>query len=122
MKELKVRRALAFLLAAAMAAGVLASCGGEAENSTGESSEAAGNSGAEVVDDGDYVELIWLSPGTAINEEDKSLTTAEAAKRTGIFVQRNYVPEEKWNVLMASGDMEADILEVPSVPRYECGV
>lgn len=60
----------------------------------------------------DYVELVWLNCGTAINEKDVSLVTAEAAKRTGIFVQYHCVPNEKFSVLMASGDMEADIISV----------
>ena len=106
MKNLKTRKVLAFCMAAAMMAGVLGSCGGDTESSApADGSETtAENSGGETSGDGDYVDLIWLS-------------SQELAKQTGIMVQHNYVPTEKWQVLMASGDMEADILEVPAVDR-----
>lgn len=119
MKNLKTRKVLAFCMAAAMMAGVLGSCGGDTESSApADGSETtAENSGGETSGDGDYVDLIWLSSGSAINEEDTSLVIQELAKQTGIMVQHNYVPTEKWQVLMASGDMEADILEVPAVDR-----
>ena len=132
MKNARTRKTLAFCIAAAMLGGALSACGGNNNNSSAggnsesssQSSTAQNSSDASTDDnggaaDGEYTQLIWLSSGTAINEEDKSLTTAEAAKRTGVFVQHNYVPEEKWNVLMASGNMEADILEVPSRSRQQ---
>lgn len=96
MKNLKTRKVLAFCMAAAMMAGVLGSCGGDTESSApADGSETtAENSGGETSGDGDYVDLIWLSSGSAINEEDTSLVIQELAKQTGIMVQHNYVPTE----------------------------
>lgn len=110
MANSKKSKALALCLAALMAAGTLTACGGDDAASTGGTE--GSTSGSETTAEGDsgVVTLTLLQVGSGLTEEDNSLVTKKVAENIGVNVQPMIVNEDRLNVMMASGDMEADLI------------
>lgn len=109
----KLQKIMAALLAIAMTFSFTA-CSPNAENNFSKtSSEGAKETVSKTPEgktDGEVTNLTLLTVGAGLTEEEDSLVMHEAAKKTGIFVQQTVVDEEKFSILMASGDMETDII------------
>lgn len=124
MLKLKFKQIASSILALSMIMSMTA-CGNKDEPTTNSStpstasktdtsSDAPADPNSRIPED-QWVKLEYLSPGTGIYEEDKSLVTREIAARTGVFVQQVTVPEDKYTVLMASGSFETDMVTIRNV-------
>lgn len=125
MKKGSYKKALCALMALMICIGATA-CGAQnAEtSSTDTSSNASDTSTPESGDaapsgDGEQVTLTFLTLGAGLPQEEQSLVVQEIAKKTGVFVQTNIVAEDKWNVLMASGDLGADIISPQTIHQQQ---
>lgn len=129
MRKVTGKKLTAVLLAAAMCMGT-AACGedgaGQGTGGTGAADGGAadgGSSGSEGTADaegqsGEYIYLTYLEPGgSGLYEEEQSLTIKKIAEETGIFVQGTNVTDDKYSVLMASRDLEADIVSVRTIDQ-----
>lgn len=110
MANSKTRKALAFCLAAMMAASTLTACGGNETASKDETGSTTSGSETASEGDGGVVTLTFLQVGSGLTEEDNSLVTKKVAENIGVNVQPMVVNEDRLNVMMASGDMEADLI------------
>jgi putative aldouronate transport system substrate-binding protein len=111
MKRTSVKKAFAISLAAAITLSMTA-CGSTKKEAT---QGTPANNGSP----GNYTKINYLAVGNGLFEEEKGTVIEEFAKKTGVFVQYNTVTDEKMGVLMASGNLDCDIIQIQGVYRQQ---
>lgn len=115
----KAQKTLALCLTMVLAAGTLTACGnssqgsgsnGESTDSSAVSAAESGKEGEDASNSNEVVTIQLLQVGSGLTEEDNSMVTKKVAENIGVNVQPVVVTEDRLNVLMASGDMEADLI------------
>lgn len=114
--KVKARRILTLCLAVSMTAGMLTACSpgndpsAVSSNNTTESTDTGSKATNSETSNGEPVTITLLQVGSGLTEEDNSLVTKKVAENIGVNVQPIIVSEDRLNVLMASGNMEADLV------------